>query len=91
MYNHLIESIELDQNIKLLISEIINSSACDLVDKINKLDLMLLSKLCEKSYLKKCEPFYCSYRYTNNCKYLLALKYIAEEYKIDVVNKRINN
>ncbi len=90
MFNNLVESIESDQNIKLIISEIINSSAYDLGDEIGKLDLLLLSKLCEKSYLEKCEPFYCTYRYTSNCRYLLALNYIAEKYKIDIVNKRIN-
>ncbi len=91
MFNHLVESVESDENIKLLIFEIIHSSACDLGDKISKLDLLLLSNLCEKSCLEKCEPFYCTYRYTNNCRYLLALNYIAEKYKIDIINKRINS
>lgn len=89
MFCNIVEFIESDQNMQLLISEITHSSAYDLGEKINKLNSLLFSKFCEKSYLEKCEPFYCSYRYTNNCKYLMALNYMSEKYKIDIVNKKL--
>ena len=51
----------------------------------NELEEILFKKNCLKSYLKECEPFYCGFRYTNECKYLddLSVLYrLKEQYKL---------
>ena len=54
-------------------------------DKIKKLNNELFNSLCQKGYLMNCNPEYCTYRYTNTCDYLKALKYILDEYNINLI------
>lgn len=48
-----------------------------------ELDNYLFTHYCEKGYLSECEPEYCTYRYTNSCRYIKALHEIAEKFGIN--------
>ena len=45
----------------------------------------LFKKFCLKGYLDSCEPEYCTYRFTEQCPYLLALSYISDEMGIELI------
>ena len=50
----------------------------------NMLNNYLFKKYCEKGYLQECEPEYCTYRYTNSCRYLDALHEIQDKYNLKI-------
>lgn len=72
----------IDKNIDELAVKITNMPDTDELKR--ELDAYLFINYCEKGYLSECEPEYCSYRYTNSCRYIKALREILEKYNINL-------
>lgn len=72
----------IEQRLKSILSEVSEHEETHALK--TQLNEYLFKHYCEKGYLTECEPEYCSYRYTNSCKYVELLHEIMEKYGINL-------
>lgn len=72
----------IEQSIKGILSKVAEYQEIDTL-KV-QLNEYLFRHYCEKGYLSECEPEYCTFCYTNSCKYLKLLREIMAKYDIDL-------
>lgn len=60
----------------------------DFIQTVESLDAVVFSEFCLKGYKSECEPEYCIYRATGECEYISAIKYIKDQFGIDIINRK---
>lgn len=76
----------MDQYVEQSLKDILSKTAE--YEEVNalkvKLNEYLFKHYCEKGYLSECEPEYCTFCYSNSCKYIKLLHEIVEKYDINL-------
>lgn len=81
--NESLRIIEDNRDVALAIQRI--QDKADLIEieqLLKELESTLFRNYCEKGYLDTCEPEFCSFRITNECRYVKLLSYIQNTYGI---------